>query len=406
MKRSMVAPWLAALAFAFAAPAAAQSDGTEPQREVPPALVPILNAAQRALEADDAPAALRILATYDGAPDPLHRLLAGYAHMDLDQLTEAEAAFRSALELDDGIEQARTGLARSLVAQEKWSDAIGVLREVVDVERSPAVELGLYARAAYESGDLRLASLLAERGVLRFPADLTLRRIDLEVLVRRGAWNDALEAALSLLASEPTDPLAWRQLAAAADRVAPELALPALEAASLAAPDDAAVSLRFARRLYDLGDYGRVVAWAQARLDGRGERVVPPGLRQLALSAAVRAGDWSAAADWAGGEDDALLHDDLVILARAHRRLAAGEVEPALELFAEVASRRRLPTDEMWQLVGAARRAGRPGLRTYFARATLARCDPWAPAAAAVLAAEAGRDLDPDVLLEASCGDG
>lgn len=369
------------------------------RREVPEALVPVLNAAQRALEADDPKAALRILGSYEGPNDPLQQLLLGYAHMALDQGAKAEAAFRASLELDDGLEQARTGLARALVAQEKWKEAIGILRTIVDVDQSDAMELGLYARAAYEAGDLRLASLLAERGLLRFPDDVTLRRIDVEVLIRREAWSDALEAAMGLLAMKPDDGLAWAQLAAAADRAAPELAVPALEAATLVAPERHGYALRLARKLYDLGDHERVVELIDERLK-RGVGDLASAFRQLGVSSAVSARDWRAAAKWARSSQSR----DIELLVDAHAKLDDGRVDAALEQFSQVASRRRLPTDQLWSLVEVADGADRPGLKTYFARAALARCDVWAPAAAAVLATQADRKIDPDQLLRASCG--
>lgn len=396
---------LAAGVLLLAAPASAQRPGSpadDGRREVPEALVPVLNAAQRALESDDPRAALRILGTYEGDPDPLQRLLAGYAYVDLDQNDKAEQSFRAALELDDSLEQARTGLARSLVAQEKWAGAIEVLRGVVDIDRSPAIELALYARAAYEAGDLRLASLLAERGLLRFPEDVTLRRIDVEVLVRREAWSDALEAALGLLARVPDDELGWRQLAAAADRAAPELAVPALEAAAMVSPERSGLALRFARRLYEQGDYARVIDLVSERLRARRAGDTADAWRQLGVAAAVRAGAWKRAAEWTPADSAAA--DDLSALVDAHQKLEAGQASEALDLFARITARRQLPSDQLWTLVEASESAERPGLRTYFARATLARCDVWAPAAAAVLATQADRDLDPDILLRASCG--
>jgi len=391
----------ACVAWVATAVAPAHAEEPEDRREVPEDLVPVLNAAQRALEADDPQAAVRILDSYEGDPDPLQQLLAGYARMDLDQPAEAESVFRSALELDDALEQARTGLARALVAQEKWKGAIEILRKTVDVERSDALELGLYARCALEAGDLRLASLLAERGLLRFPEDITLRRIDVEVLVRREAWSRALEAALGLLSRAPRDELGWRQLAVAADRAAPELAVAALEGAMLVAPENQGIALRFARRLYDSGDYVMVLELARRRLaSGAGEAT--EDWRRMGLSAAVRANDWKAAARWSATSGSG--SDDLAQLVTAHQRLDEGKIDAALELFAEVSSRRRIDSDQLWSLVERAETARRPGLRTYFARATLARCDAWAPAAAAVLATQSERDLDPDVLLEASCG--
>jgi tetratricopeptide (TPR) repeat protein len=225
----------------------------EPKREVPEALVPVLNAAQRALEASDPAAAIRILRSYQGPEDALQQLLLGYAHFDLEAYEESEKAFVAALKLDPALDQATTGLARSRGAREDWAGVIEVLRGEVDPETSDAPELGLYARAAFERGDLRLAALLAERGVMRFPEDVPLRRLDVAILLEREDWDEAAEAALGLLAREPDDPLLWRQLAAATERSDSVLSVAALEAASLASLDDDRLKLGLAARLVEAG---------------------------------------------------------------------------------------------------------------------------------------------------------
>ena len=129
--------------------------------------------------------------------------------------------------------------ARLLAEEGNWAQAARRLSPVVDPERAAAGPLALLTRAVLEAGDLRRARLLAERGLLRFPDDLGFRRLDLAVLVARRQWAEASAAARSILAEEPTDRIAWRQLAAAtlqrnddADKRV------VLEAAHLAQPDD------------------------------------------------------------------------------------------------------------------------------------------------------------------------
>ncbi|MGF1508226.1 MAG: tetratricopeptide repeat protein [Myxococcota bacterium] len=244
----------ACLGLGIVGPAWAQKgDGQERKREVPAELVPVINAAQRALEASDPEAALRILKSWEGEPDPLQQLLAGYAHFDLEAYPAAARAFGEALQMDPGLSQARTGLARTRAAQDDWPGVIAALKDVVDVQRSSAPEIGLYARAAFEEGDLRLASVLVERGMLRFPDDVALRRLDIATLLKREAWGEASEAALGLLATNPDDALLWRQLAAATERSDSALSMAALEAATLAAPEDARLALGLAGRLVEAG---------------------------------------------------------------------------------------------------------------------------------------------------------
>jgi len=220
------------------APAGLHAEEEEAPREVPKALVPVINAGQRALEAGDPRAALRILKSYEGEPDPLQQILIGYAHLEQDEGREAEAAFRRATELDPELKQARMGLARSQAAQEDWEGVLKTLRGEVALDDSDAGVLGLYGRAAFESGDLRLAAMVSERGVVRFPDDIPLRRLDVAVLLQREDWEEAAQAALGLLSQRPNDPLLWRQLAAALERSDATLSTAALEAASMVADTD------------------------------------------------------------------------------------------------------------------------------------------------------------------------
>jgi tetratricopeptide (TPR) repeat protein len=336
----------AALAVAHAAPGSDDRrrgrDDDRP-REVSAELAKLLTAGQRALEANDPGAALRILSSYEGEPDPLQLLLAGYAHHELEEYAKAEAAFEQAIELDDTLREARLGLARTRVMAERWAAAIDILRTFVDVDTSRAGELGLYARAAFEKGDLRLANVLVERGLIRFPTNLPLRRLDAALLLQRQAYGEAMEAALSVLAQAPSDALAWRQLAAAADQVdgpvrvtaprgssgggpqspstspspgatsrgeggrsaasgtlvdvmdAGPLALAALEAAELADPRPTQVRLRRAAALFERGALDAAAEVLNLeRWSGR----VPPQAVPLAVRVHLELNDRKAAVAW------------------------------------------------------------------------------------------------------------
>ncbi|MEL6183823.1 MAG: tetratricopeptide repeat protein [Myxococcota bacterium] len=237
------------LCFVLTGLASTEAHAAPPRPEaVPKDLAPILIASEQVLSGGEPERALRILREWTGAPHPLHLTLVGSAYFDLERLEEAEVLFRQALKLAPELRQAKVGLARVLVDTERWEEAKALVAELVDVQTSPASELGLYAQVAFEDRDLRLAALLAERGVLRFPQDSRFRQLDLAVLVERGAFAEAREAALSLLADEPGNAIVWRQLAAATDRLsaAPELRLATIEAAMLASPDDVQLVRRHA----------------------------------------------------------------------------------------------------------------------------------------------------------------
>ena len=103
-------------------------------REIPEALVPILSAAEKALEAGDAKKAIAYLHHYAGEPDPLHQLLLGHAQNRFGANAEAEKAYRRALELDPRLRPAAMGLVRLLVDRRSWSEAAGLLSHHVDFE--------------------------------------------------------------------------------------------------------------------------------------------------------------------------------------------------------------------------------------------------------------------------------
>ena len=153
--------------------------------------------------------------------------------------------------------------ARKLAVDGRWSESAALLSPVVNADSAPANLLALLTRAVLESGDLRRARLLSERGLLRFPDDLRFRRLDLAVLVERRQWNEAAAAAKSILAEQPDDAVAWRQLAAAtlADGDDDDKRV-VLEAAHLALPDDPLIFEKHVRAQFLAGhlDLARVLA--------------------------------------------------------------------------------------------------------------------------------------------------
>lgn len=263
---------LAAVTLAAMVTVSARASAEPPaKKEIPEALLPILASAEDALSADDPKRALEALARWKGDPDSIHALLRGAAHQALSQQAEAEAAYRAALALDPELRAARVGLARALVAQRSWNEAAEVLGALVDVEKGTAPELGLYARVAFERGDLRLASLLVERGMVRFPNDRGFRRLDVALALERGDWTTAREAARALLAQNPGDGRVWRQLAAAVERVEADdlVRLATLEAAALANPGDAGLTRRHALAQLEAGHAMAALAVLEPRIEAR-----------------------------------------------------------------------------------------------------------------------------------------
>jgi predicted Zn-dependent protease len=231
------------------------------EREVPKALVSVLNSAEKAMKNGDPAAALKIINAYTGKEDALHALMQGHALQELKRLKEAEKAYQRSLKLDKSLHPAKLGLAQVLVDQRKWTAASKILGEVVNLDKGTSAEIGLYARVAYELKDLRLASLLVERAIIRFPQDTSFRRLDIALLMERGETKEAYEAAKALLAKRPNDKRAWKQLAAITESDAqPHRHLAALEAALLVNENDLNLQKRYAMAQYQAGHYDEALS--------------------------------------------------------------------------------------------------------------------------------------------------
>lgn len=198
-------------------------------------------------------AALKRIADYKGEPHPLITLIRAQMHwrLALDakddgaariQREAAEKAFAETLKLDPTLRQAHLGLAQCAGAREDWTTACREAAAGVDHATAGKAELTFLAHAALKAQDWRLASIAAQQGILRFPDDPALRRIELAVLMNAGRGEDVRQAVLALLAKDPNDAELWRQLAwAAQDTRREDEALAALEAAVLLKPDDRAL---------------------------------------------------------------------------------------------------------------------------------------------------------------------
>ena len=201
--------------------------------------------------ANDQPAAaLARISEYKGEAHPLilltlaqtHWRLAASAIDPLEAATHrqaAEKAYGEALKLDPALRQAHLGLAQCAAAREDWLSASREAAAGVEPTLGERSEVTFLAHAALQAKDWRLAGIAAQQGILRFPDDATLRRIELAVLMNAGRAEDTRQAVLALLARDPADADLWRHLAWAAQETRrDDEALAALEAALLLRPTD------------------------------------------------------------------------------------------------------------------------------------------------------------------------
>ena len=227
--------------------------------------------------------------------------------------------------------------ARKLAVDGQWSESAALLTPIVDADSAPAGLLALLTRTVLESGDLRRARLLSERGLLRFPDDLRFRRLDLAVLVARRQWKEASAAAKSILAERPDDEVAWRQLAAATLAQSDETEKRAvLEAAHLALPNDPLIFEKHVRAQFLAGhlDLARASVKKALSIDALSgdERFI-----RLAVRVAEAAGATTLAKRWLARIPPARRDTPLTLL-EARLALTEGDsraAETALERLIE-----------------------------------------------------------------------
>ncbi len=239
--------------------------------------------------------------------------------------------------------------AQTLAADGQWKQAARLLTPLVDPDTAAADPLVLLTRAVLEAGDVRRARLLSERGLLRYPDDVRFRRLDLAVLVARRQWSEAAAAAKSVIADDPTDPIAWRQWAAAALEGSGDAERRAvLEAAHLAVPDDRLLFEKHVRAQFLAEHFETAVDLIRDALT-HPELSKDPKFIRLAVRVAEAAGDPTLARRWLDNvppaERDrslslleariALAEDDPRAAERAFERLISrGEASPAVLLRA------------------------------------------------------------------------
>ncbi len=243
MKRCVMAPLLL-ICLAGAGLSAADS-----KRDVSAEVAKLLTE----LAKDQSAEALTRINAYKGEAHPLILLTLGQTHWRLasgalnpqEAATHRQAAEKSygeALKLDPTLRQAHLGLAQCAGARDDWLSASREAAAGVEPTLGERSEVTFLAHAALHAKDWRLAGIAAQQGILRFPDDTTLRRIELAVLMNAGRAEDTRQAVLALLAKDPTDVELWRHLAwAAKETHRDDESLAALEAALLLKPTDRAL---------------------------------------------------------------------------------------------------------------------------------------------------------------------
>ena len=307
---------------------------------VPRALAEPVRQAETLLGGDRTDEAVDVLRRADADVDedhPLLHLLLGHAYLRREDLDASAAEYRKALEMNEALDSARQGLARIHALRGEWPSAVKQLAAFVEPERTSSDWLGLYAKAALETGDTRLARVLTDAGMVRFPHALSFRRMDAALLAADGEPAQLKAAVLRLLRADPDDPALWERLALAASRRAEDepagaAPLPALEAAMLSAPGDLGRQRRFLAALLQAGDWMTVLEHGEALLAGRFRQDVLSEVPTMELL--IRAADMGRRDEvlrrWLGQVDEKKRSKTLH-LAAARLALREGKKGPARE---------------------------------------------------------------------------
>jgi len=262
---------LVALACALVLALGAAWVGAAEPIQLPKALADRLRAAQTDLnEGRPASALERLRSLPEGVEDhPLRHLLLGYAWARQSNLPKAADAYAQAIAMDPSMTEAGLALAQVRARQERWREAANLLGTYVDIDACQADVLVLYAQAARALEDDRLARLLIERGIARFPSEERFRRLDLALAFDEGDPQAVARATRYLLVRSPADADLWRRLAWALGESGEGTGrIAALEAAVLCDPTDLAGRRALLAALLAAGNWPTVLARGRDLLAG------------------------------------------------------------------------------------------------------------------------------------------
>jgi len=252
-------------------------------------LANLLNQAREHLQAGRHDKVIQLLATFKGKDHPSRRLMLGYAYEKLSDPDRAVRQYQAAIELDPAMSSAGLALAQIYASKEQWPAAAGLLGKYTNIDACPKDVLLLYTQVAGKMKDRRLQSLLAVKGIARFPTDRTFKRMDLQNLLDSGSYPAAKQSVLGLLIDEPVNAKLWRQLAFIQERGDHDTGkLSAVEAALLCDPTNITNHRQFLAGQIGLGNFHVVIQHGQKLLAGamRKEAVKDISLLGLLIHAA------------------------------------------------------------------------------------------------------------------------
>lgn len=315
-------------------------------------LANLLNQSREHLQAGRYDKVIQLLAPFKGKDHPSRRLMMGYAYEKLSDPDRAAGQYQAALKLDPKMSAAGLALAQIYASKGQWSPAAGLLGEYTNIDACPKNVLLLYTQVAGKMKDRRLQSLLAAKGIARFPTDRTFKRIDLQNLLDSGSYPAARQSVLGMLADEPVNAELWGQLAFIQERSDRDTRKQsAIEAVLLCDPENLTNHRRFLAGQIGLGNFHAAIEHGQKLLGGpmRQEAIKDIPLLGLLIHAADMIQDDRSLTTWLSLAPDnkqtramqlasakLALRRGRTVHARQTliRLIAAGETDPSVYLWA------------------------------------------------------------------------
>jgi predicted Zn-dependent protease len=266
-------------------------------------------------------------------------------------LAAAEADFRAVIAADPSLTQAQLGIAQCAAARDDWITACRTAAAAIDPGHADRGQITFLASTALRAGDWRLATLASQHGILRFPDDTALRRIELAVLVHADRGEDARQAVLALLAQTPDDADLWQHLAWSAQQTGrDDEMLAAREAALTVRPADRTLRRQLAEAQLGHGMPQAALATVAPLLSTppTAQELADEGLVLLACRAAADSGDIVRARTWLAGVPEAQRTRSLRLQAARLAIRAGDESAASAALDALVALGERDPAVLTW----------------------------------------------------------
>ncbi len=258
---------------------------------LPEDITNMLMQVQAQLDADDPAAGLALFGTATENHHPDVQVMLGLCYDRLQQLDAAIDAYEHVLEHAPERHNVVFALLNCLVRAERWPAVVNACAAHLDTARCQEEALLLYADSLRRTADSALARHIAQHCLVRFPHNVSARRLLINLALEHGDPAVARQHIDTLLAVTPDDAVLWRYRVhcAADDTERRQL----LQVAIVADPDNTELRLACAQATYEAGQTTQALAHVQILMETN-SRVY----RDAALGIAAGSQAWEQCRAW------------------------------------------------------------------------------------------------------------